>query len=68
MLKSGTTIYDNGLRFTFESKGKQMYVKVYDTERTLNSVSVFIPANAINTKQDLEEAVAWWLYDNGALH
>jgi len=64
MLKSGTNVYSNGLRFEYTHRGCVPRVTVYDSERTHNTIATF-NTELLTSKQELEELVAWWIYDNG---
>lgn len=63
MLKTGTNVYSNGLRFEYTRRGCLPLVTVYDAERTHNRIATF-NVELLTTMQEFESQVAWWVYEN----
>lgn len=64
-LKNGKEIYSNGLRFTYFATKTYAEICVWSATGTHNFIDSWTVE--INTVQDFEIQVAFWLYENGLL-
>lgn len=65
-LKSGKQIYSDGLRFVYLQRGGMNLVQVFNAEKTQNQIDSYC-IDTLNTDQDFEMEVSFWLHDNGVI-
>lgn len=66
-LKHGKVIFSDGLQFKFvRDPGESGRVLVFNAEGTHNKIDSY-PIDTLDTQQDFEMEVSFWLYNNGAI-